>query len=351
MSVEIAREHSIQPLAAEWDELAERAGAAPWLRPGWIGAWRNAFGRGRLELLTLRRGGRLAAVLPLERRAGTLRSTANWHTPAFGLLAEDAAAARELARTLFACGGRRVVLAFLDAGDRGLDDCLAAARGARHRVIVRTLERSPYVTVDGDWTAYEARRDGKLLRELRRRGRRLGEQGRVELDVADGRERLDELLEEGLRIEAAAWKGERGTAIESSADTRRFYSEVARWAAARGWLRLAFLRLDGRPLAFDYCIEERGVHYLLKTGYDPAYRALAPAMLLRREMLARAFSTGLARYEFLGTDEPWKLEWAEDRRELRLLQAFAPSAPGLVDWAAFAFARPLAKRALAWRGA
>src|SRR5207245_1703401 len=191
--------------------------------------------------------------------------------------------------------------------DRTLDDCVDAARGARHRVIVRALERSPYVTVDGDWTAYEARRDGKLLRELRRRGRRLGEQGRVELDVADGRERLDELLAEGLRIEAAAWKGERGTAIESSADTRRFYSEVARWAAARGWLRLAFLRLDGRPLAFDYCIEDQGVHYLLKTGYDPGYHAFAPGMLIRREMIARAFSNGLASYEFLGVDEPWKL--------------------------------------------
>jgi hypothetical protein len=34
-----------------------------------------------------------------------------------------------------------------------------------------------------------------------------------------------------------------------------------------------------------------------------------------------------------------------------LLQAFAPSAPGLVDWAAFAYGRPLAKRALARLGA
>jgi hypothetical protein len=37
-------------------------------------------------------------------------------------------------------------------------------------------------------------------------------------------------------------------------------------------------------------------------------------------------------------------------RERRLLQAFAPSLPGLFDCLAFAFGRPLAKRALAWRG-
>ena len=48
-------------------------------------------------------------------------------------------------------------------------------------------------------------------------------------------------------------------------------------------------------------------------------------MLLRQEMLARAFAIGLEHYEFLGQDEPWKLEWADTTRELALFQAFAPS--------------------------
>src|SRR5262249_37168835 len=145
----------------------------------------------------------------------------------------------------------------------------------------------------------------------------------------------------------------RGTAIAADPATRRFYGDIAHWAARRGWLRLAFLRLDERPLAFDYCLEEQGVHYLLKTGYDPAYRAFAPGVLIRQDMIARAFSNGLARYEFLGADEPWKLRWTGMLSERRLLQAFAPSLPGVVDYLrgrAFAFGRPLAKRAvLAWR--
>jgi CelD/BcsL family acetyltransferase involved in cellulose biosynthesis len=126
---------------------------------------------------------------------------------------------------------------------------------------------------------------------------------------------------------------------------------VAEWASQRGYLRLAFLRLDEHPLAFDYCVESDGVHYLLKTGYDPSYRAFAPGMLMRHEMLARAFSIGLSRYEFLGGDEPWKLVWAEGARDMCLAQAFAPSASGAVDRAAFSLGRPAIKRVLAWRGA
>jgi CelD/BcsL family acetyltransferase involved in cellulose biosynthesis len=189
------------------------------------------------------------------------------------------------------------------------------------------------------------------MRELRRRRRRLAERGSVALELADGTERLDELLTEGFGVEAAGWKGANGTAIASQPATRQFYRDVARWAAARGWLRLAFLRVDGRAIAFDYAIEEGRVHYLLKTGYDPAYRAFAPGLLIREEMLARAFSSGVSRYEFLGDDAEWKLEWTNLARELELVQGFARSLPGAVDWVAFAFGRPLAKRALAWRGA
>jgi hypothetical protein len=74
-------------------------------------------------------------------------------------------------------------------------------------------------------------------------------------------------------------------------------------------------------------------------------------MIIRQEMLCRAFSSGLSTYEFLGDVADWKLEWAERSRELDVVQGFAPSALGLVDWAASAFGRPIARRALAWRSA
>ncbi|MGH3017729.1 MAG: GNAT family N-acetyltransferase [Gaiellaceae bacterium] len=165
--------------------------------------------------------------------------------------------------------------------------------------------------------------------------------------IEDGTDRLNELLDHGFRVEAAAWKGRAGTAIVSSPKTERFYRDVGCWAAQRGSLRLAFLNLDGRPLAFDFAVEEGARHYLLKTGYDPSYRALAPAMLLRYEMLGRAFELRLRSYEFGGAAEPWKLQWSTGLRERLRLQAFAGTPSGLVDWAAWTYGRSMAKRVLA----
>jgi CelD/BcsL family acetyltransferase involved in cellulose biosynthesis len=341
----IETHESAAGLAGEWDELVERTRGLPWLRPGWIDAWWSAFGEGTLRIVAVRDEGRLTGVLPLYERRGALSSTTNWHTPEFGPVTASAEAS-ELMAGVLSLRPRRLSLAWLDKGKPGFAECSRLARDRGYRLIVRTIERSPYIDTQGDWERYEEGLSSKLLRELRRRRRRLESRGELALDVSTGNEGLDELLEQGFRIEAAGWKGERGLAIDSQARTRQFYGEIARWAAARGLLRLAFLRLDGQPFAFDYAIEEHGIHYLLKTGYDPGFRADAPGQLLRYLMIRRAFDEGLTAYEFLGTDEAWKLEWADAVRERWALQAFAPTLAGRIDWAAFALGRPLAKRVL-----
>ncbi len=333
--------------AAEWDELVDRsAEPCPWVRPGWVEAWWRAFGRGRLDVVTRRPAGRLAAVAPFAVRRGAMVAPANYHTPAFELVGEDDDAVRSIAADVLARQPRRIEARFVTQGEVTARAMQEAARGVDYRLLERPLERSPYVETSGGWDAFLTGLGGKRRRELRRRRGRLDEQGRVEVVIEDGRHRLDELLAEGLRVEGAAWKQDRGTAIASDAATTAFYTDVARWAAGRGALRLAFLRLDGRDLAFDFAMEEGGRHYLLKTGYDPTYRALAPGLLLRREMIERAFRQGLRSYEFLGTDEPWKLDWTTSLRERIELQAFAPSAPGRADWAAHRYVRPLVARAL-----
>jgi CelD/BcsL family acetyltransferase involved in cellulose biosynthesis len=81
MAVEIASHPRIEDLAREWDELADRQRSTPWVRPGWVDAWWRALGAGTLQILALRREGRVAGVLPLYRRAGAVRSTTNSHTP------------------------------------------------------------------------------------------------------------------------------------------------------------------------------------------------------------------------------------------------------------------------------
>lgn len=318
----------------EWEELAARIDAPPFLRPEWLQIFSRAFGLGPPLVVSVRRDGRLAGVLPLVARGGVLESITNWHTPEFGAVAEDDAALRELVARVFARRPRRISLWFLNGAGAELRACRAAARASGYRTTLHELERPPYVALDGDWIGFDASLPAKMRTDLRRRWRLLEKEGTAAVEVADGTENLDALLEEGFRVEASGWKGEAGTAIISQPDSRRFYTDAARWLADCGWLRLSFLRLDGRPLAFQYGIEHGSVYYFLKGGFDPSYGRFAPAKLLIRALLERGFSNGLKRFDFGGSEESFKLEWANGHRELVHFQGFARSPLGMLDQAA-----------------
>lgn len=343
MSIET--HHAVEPLEAEWDALAARTGATPFVRPGWIAAWYAAFGRGKPVVQVVREDGALVAVAALEARVGSLRSATNWHTPAYDVVAETAGAARALADSVLALRPRRLELRLIDPEGLALPAFRAAASAAGYRVLTRRLLESPYVPVTGDWEEY-AGTLRKLLKELERRRRRLEETGRLSLSVETGGDGLEDALGIGFDLEQSGWKGRRGTAIASRPQTRAFYNQIARWAAERDWLRLAFLSVDDRPIAFEFDLEVDDVLYNLKPGYDEAFARFAPGKLLCEQRIRTAFEARMRSYEFLGAPLPFKLEWTRHVRERFILQAFVPTVPGRVELASFRFGRPAARRML-----
>jgi CelD/BcsL family acetyltransferase involved in cellulose biosynthesis len=336
-------------LYSEWADLVERVAGSPFAHPGWIAAWSEAFTDRPLSVLAVRRAGRLVGIAPfLSHRTGLVSPT-NWHTPQFELVAADAQASRDLAAELVSRARHRLDVSFLDADSQGLAALRAVAEGAGLRVVERAVQRSLYVEVDGDWEQYRRHVGSKPLRELRRRRRRLEAEGQVTVEFVRPAERLEELLEEGFAVEGSGWKTEAGTAILSRPETRRFYTEIASWAAGHGWLVLALLRVDGRVAAFDFCLERGGRTYVLKGGYDPDFRAFSPRTILLHDSLERAFEQGSRSYEFLGADEDYKQRWATGAREYHRFQAFPRTPAGAAGYAAWTVGRSAGMRGRALR--
>jgi CelD/BcsL family acetyltransferase involved in cellulose biosynthesis len=330
LSTALTIEPGLERVASEWEELAERSAAKPFQRPAWFSAWWGAFGDGVLQVAVLRRNGAVVGTMPLLRDRYQLRSPTNWHTPAFGPLATSQEDEEELLMRVFSLEIAIVSLAMLDFSHGNDQRVTEAARRAGRRVVSRPLATSPSVVLDGDWEGYERGLSKNRRKGIRRRLRGLEAQGEVLFEVDRGEERLDELLEEAFRVEASGWKGERGTAIASGPETRSFYTGVARWAAERGWLRLGFLRLDGRPLAVDFAIEQGGAWYSLKAGYESAYSTYAPGVLLLHAELRHAFASGLERFELLGQADDFKRGWTDRTVEFGWVGAFASSPAGRV---------------------
>jgi CelD/BcsL family acetyltransferase involved in cellulose biosynthesis len=326
-------------LEPEWTALTAAAGLDhPFLTHEWMRTWWQHFGAGRdLHIVVARdRAGALVAIAPLmsshTQMLGLpirrLEAMANEHSPRFDFIIKRGTEAVFPAlwdHLLRATEGWEVLqLTQLPAGSRVTLELPSLARQSGFQTGRWASEESPYVPLIGAWEPYFQGLASKHRSNLRNRFKRLGALGPVAFETV----RSSDALADGLRLEAAAWKGAAHTAIESRADVRQFYQGLAEQAAAQGWLRLQFLSVAGRRIAFQYVIRYRGKQFLLKPGYDPEFSVYSPSNLLCARAMEDAFESGVTEHDFLGAAEPWKREWASCIRPHEWLFVFPNTARG-----------------------
>ena len=372
-------------LEREWNAaLARGPRDEPMLRHEWLRAWIDNFAPGApLRTFVVREGKELHAAVPLmeslERNADTcFVPLLTWATPQNDhsqrggtLVGRRGREALELVwRQIAAADGwDRLRLRDLPHGapEWMLRD-LAEADG--YPCGLWTSLRSPYRTlpanvVEGPQLAadkqkqrkqkpsegsaryelVEASLDAKFRQNLRRRRRRLAEQGEVRYAILDGKDaaKLDEGLADFFTIEASGWKGRGGTAIAQRPELVGFYTQIARDAAKRAALALGFLEHGGKRIAAHLSVIHGGKHYLLKLGYDEALHEYSPGQQLTSDAIRDACDRGLSEFDFLGPDMGWKRDWEPALRTHTWLTIFRPTRKARLVYEARHIAWPVAR--------
>ena len=325
-------------LRPEWSDLFDAAASpAPFLAWEWLAPWWRAFGGRRTPwILEARDGeGTLAGLLLLVGTAGPLgvrrwRFLGNGISGADGLdvlaRAADAPRVRDaFARFLATAidGWDVLELEDLPAGSPSLEPLrrAAAARGA-----LAEVERGftcPGFAVRGSFENHLARVPRRET--YRRRVRWLARQPGFRIDVATTPAEAPGAIEDLLRLHRLRWAAEGGSAGIPAGAVEDFHREVAPLLAARGWLRLYRLHVGGTAIAAIHGIEVNARFYYYQSGYDPAWSARSPGLVLVGRTVEDAYARGLADYDFLRGTEPYKLEWASDRRDTCTLRLRAPT--------------------------
>jgi hypothetical protein len=136
--------------------------------------------------------------------------------------------------------------------------------------------------------------------------------GTVTVERVSGGNDLQERLEECFAIEQKSWKGLEGTAIRQDLKTLGFYTQLGHTAASQGYLSLFLLKLNGQAIAFHYGLTYGGIYYMPKVGFDAAFEAGSPGLVLLEEIIKDCIGRGLQRCDFLGMDMPWKRDWSKE---------------------------------------
>lgn len=354
---EVRGRAAFDALGEVWDAVVSRGPAdVPFARHGWLSAWLDAFAPAAAPLTLVARDGAGApvglAVFLEERRRGVVRllAPANDHSCRVEwALGPDAVGAVAALWGHLRDRVRWDVLLLRDVLRDGPTSVLLEplVRADRHLTGRWESLRSPRIPLG--CAPAEERTSAKFRANLRRRAKRLAELGPVALRRADGPPDVDAALADFLALEASGWKGAGGSAIALDPALVRFYTRIARDAAARGALAVRTLTLDGRAVAVHLGLVHRGVYLLPKTAYDEALGHVSPGQLLQREVLAECEARGLSAFDFLGPDMPWKADWAPEYAPHDWLYVYRPSLAGRALHALRHQVRPAVKEVLSWR--
>ncbi len=95
-----------------------------------------------------------------------------------------------------------------------------------------------------------------------------------------------------------------------------FQRDFAARALERGWLRLWFLELEGKPVAAWYGFRCGGVESYYQAGRDPAWDHASVGFILLAHSIRSALEDGMREYRFLRGGEAYKDRFTDDRGEL-----------------------------------
>jgi CelD/BcsL family acetyltransferase involved in cellulose biosynthesis len=336
-SVSLLGDH--KGLEAAWRKLGE-IGASPTEQYDWArtcAAMNGTYVRRPLAV-TVNRGEELVAVAPMDVKPvnGICRRVMLGvdllHEPA-DILAADPQALDEIAHVL-AKDPAPISFGRLPA-DSPSTTALRSAFARRALILVRPRSSYPYLELNESWTKPEQHLKARRRSDLRRARRRADKLGNITSEVlTPAPEELAPLLDEVFDVEARSWKKEAGTAMACGSVEGVFFSKYAHAACLRGDLRLAFLRLDGQPIAVQLAVVQGGRFWLLKIGYDAQFASCSPGNLLMREAIAYAAKSRLAGFEFLGGNEPWIKPWTRLERASIAMRVYPHSLQGMAALAA-----------------
>lgn len=284
--------------AAAWQQLAQEAiEPNPFYEPSFLIAATNHLERpDTIILLVVRdaqRGNRPVGLFPLvwpRLRDGLLFGAISLYRNPYMSLATPLILADcfnevldEAFELLAAANGQADILHFpLTNFDRLFGQALEAyctKRGLNRRQ-THFFERAAIETTL-PLADYEARIGQATRKSIRRKLKKLGEQGEVAFttvrkDSPDARKTLDEFL----MLELKGWKGARGTAMASKPQTRAFAISAFGTGAASPDYFFERLSLDDQPLAINLNLITQRVVYTIKTTYDEDFAAFSPGVLL-----------------------------------------------------------------------
>ena len=301
-------EAALSALEPEWRELWERDPAAtPFQSPAWLVPWVRVFAGPDWLVATMRRRGRLMAVLPMflveDGHGRRLMSMGAGITDYGDGVFDPGVGCREASLLIAALNDWRAIeLLQVPSGSPLLD--APAPQGWSDDQ--RPDEPCPVMPL----TTALPRRMRQKLRYYRARV----ERNEIEHALLSSRDAALPALECLFALHGARWESRGSPGVLSNEKVRCFHRQAVPALADAGLLRMHVLHWHGTPVAIGYMLTGKASTYDYITGFDPDLAALGLGTVLIGCAIQAAVEEGAREFNFLRGREDYKYRWgARDR--------------------------------------
>ncbi|HTT20941.1 MAG TPA: GNAT family N-acetyltransferase [Candidatus Sulfotelmatobacter sp.] len=324
-------------IESEWNELHRRNTCnSVFLTFDWLSHWWAHFSQHRrLAVITVRNRGILVGIAPLcisrqgalkLRRLGFLGDTLVGSDHLDFLV--DTSYKAEVLQCLGKCIAElRSDWDYIQLADLAVESNAASelrevmnVRG----VTINTVCSSscPYTRLPGSIDGYWAALRPRFRKNLRYYARTLQRQGKLALVKVESPNQIERAFDDLIHLHEARSAASNRVSVFVAPRVRTFQREAALSLAARGWVRVYFLELDGRRIAALYGFSNRRTFSYYQSGADPAYSRSSAGSVLISFVMQDVIEDGHSEFDFLRGDESYKQLWATGARQLTTMNCF-----------------------------
>jgi len=150
----------------------------------------------------------------------------------------------------------------------------------------------------------------KTRQSLRRKARRLSDEGKVEMRVLEDAEEIRLWFPKMVEVESRCWKARTGDGIFQRSELRAFYKMLLERLLELDQARVAVLTVNGQLLAYEVGFLGGDSYGMHSTVFDEDFAPYSPGRLLMLFSMQTCFEEGRRVYDFLQNDAEFKRQLA-----------------------------------------
>lgn len=184
------------------------------------------------------------------------------------------------------------------------------------------LTVNPVVRIGGGFDDYYKSRDKGLRQEIRTTENRLRKMGGWQFAIGETEAERDEMFSRLVEFHLGRQEGKAGMSVLVDPAGQQFFLALLHRDGMSFSAQISALRIGTRTISAAYSLRCGDSFYYWIPSFDSTIRSVSLGKLHIKCLIEYCHQNGVKRFDFMGGDEPYKFQWANDSFPLFSYRSF-----------------------------